>query len=203
MTDNHNDNRHRASGSGRAYGRELDEPTEKPNPIPRIFLIFAICIVVWGMSYFYFRTGGITGAGDTRTPIVAKAGGAVDGGAIFAANCASCHQASGKGLAGVFPPLDGSGWVVAKAEVPVQILLHGITGEIKVSGTSYNSVMPAFASLSDAEIAAVVTYIRQSWSNQASAVEAEFVAKQRKATADRSTPWNGGAEIRKVVGAPG
>src|SRR5699024_3938843 len=109
-----------------------------------------------------------------------------DGAAIYATHCASCHQASGKGLPGAFPPLDGSGWVQAKAEVSAQILLHGITGEIKVKGTAYNSVMPAFgSSLSDAEIAAVVTHIRQSWSNQADAVTADFVAEQRAATKDR------------------
>lgn len=197
--DNHNAQR-------RAYARELGEPHERPNPIPRVFLVFAVCIVIWGVSYFYFRLGGITGAGDTRSPVVAEtsgSGGAADGAAIYAANCQSCHQASGQGLPGAFPPLDGSGWVTADAEVPVQILLHGINGKITVAGTDYQSVMPSFAgSLSDAEIAAVVTHIRQTWSNDAEAVETDYVAEQRALHADRSTPWNGGAEIREVVGSP-
>lgn len=201
MTDN--DKRRVDDGQPRAYAREREEPMEKPNPIPRAFLIVAAVIVVWGISYFYLRTGGITGAGDLRTPVVAKQGGAADGASLFAASCASCHQASGKGLPGAFPPLDSSGWVQAKPEVPVQILLHGISGEIKVRGTAYNSVMPPFgSSMSDAEIAAVVTYIRQSWSNQAEAVTADFVAKQRAATKDRAAPWAGGTEIRKLVGGP-
>lgn len=203
MSSNGNDKQKQAP---QAYARERGEPTEMPNPVPRTFIVFAVLIVAWGLSYFYLRTGGVTGAGDLRTPIVADSGGdagPADGAAIFASKCAACHQASGKGLAGVFPPLDASGWVLAKAEVPVQILLHGITGKIKVAGTTYQSVMPPFGgSLSDAQIAAVATYIRQSWSNKASAVEAGFVAKQRKATKDRNKPWAGGAEIRKVVGGP-
>lgn len=190
----------------RAYARERDEPQEKPNPVPRAFLIFAALIVIWGISYFYLMTGTITGAGYLRTPVVAETGGGsgeANGATIFASNCASCHQASGQGLPGVFPPLDGSGWVTAKAEVPVQIVLHGITGKIEVKGTAYASVMPAFGgSMSDAEIAAVVTYIRQSWSNKADAVTADFVAQQRAATKDRSAPWAGGAEIREAVGGP-
>lgn len=205
MSSSDNERQQRAEEAARrAYARELEEPEEKPNPVPKLYIVFAVLIVAWGISYFYMRTGTITGAGDLRTPVVAQqGGGSVDGAAIFASSCASCHQASGKGLAGVFPPLDGSGWVQAKAEVPVQILLHGISGEIKVGGTAYNSVMPPFGgSMSDAQIAAVATYIRQSWSNQAEPVTAEFVAKQRAATKDRTTPWAGGAEIRKLVGAP-
>ncbi|HET9679813.1 MAG TPA: c-type cytochrome [Gammaproteobacteria bacterium] len=196
------DNNKQNKVSPRAYKRERGEPSERDNPIPKTFLVFSIIIVIWGMSYFYTRIGGQTGAGDTRSPMIAKTGGAIDGAALYAANCVACHQASGQGLAGVFPPLDGSGWVQTKPEVPVQILLHGITGKIVVKGTTYQSVMPSFATMSDAEIAAIVSHIRQSWSNKASAVNAEFVAKQRKQTADREAPWNGGAELKKEVGSP-
>src|SRR5699024_6652899 len=107
------DKQRRHDEQPRAYVREREEPTEKPTPIPRTFLIVAVLIVAWGLSYFYFRIGGITGAGDTRTPVVAKPGDAADGAGIFAASCASCHQASGQGLAGVLPPRDGSGRVQA------------------------------------------------------------------------------------------
>lgn len=194
------------SGTPGAYRREREEPMEKPNPIPIAFMVFAAVIVLWGISYFYLRTGSITGAGDMRTPVAVaterSTGGAVDGGAVYAANCAACHQASGSGIAGVFPPLNGSGWVRAKPAVPVQILLHGITGKISVKSQTYQGTMPSFSSLLDSEIAAVVTYIRQSWSNNTSAVDAKFVAAQRKVTADRDGSWNGGVEIRKAVGEP-
>ncbi len=186
----------------RAYERERDEPDERKNPVPVWFLIFSVIIIGWGMSYFYLRTGTQVGAGDMRSPIVAEAGGTADGSAIYASNCASCHQASGQGLPGVFPPLDDAGWVVAEARVPVQILLHGINGKITVKGQTYQGVMPSFGTLSDAEMAAVATYIRQNWSNQASTIDATFVAEQRKLTAERTQPWAGGDEIRQVVGGP-
>jgi|SRR5699024_10565212 len=188
----------------RAYARERDEPEEKSNPVPLAFLIFSVIIVVWGMSYFYVRIGSVTDAGDMRTPVVAEAGGdeAVDGGAVYTSKCASCHQDSGEGVAGAFPPLDGSGWVTASAEVPVQIILRGVTGEIEVAGDTYQGSMPAWDSMSDAEIAAVTTYIRQNWSNDADEVDADFVAEQREATADREQPWDGGKEIRAEVGEP-
>src|SRR5579859_7671819 len=108
----------------------------------------------------------------------------VDGAAIFAANCAVCHQAAGTGLPGVFPPLAGSNWVGGRDATLVQILLHGVQGALTVNGTTYNSAMPAFGSqLSDAQIAAVLTYIRGQWGNKAAAVNQTFVSAQRAATA--------------------
>jgi mono/diheme cytochrome c family protein len=78
--------------------------------------------------------------GDSRTvailmpPVAAKAGAAqgasaaIDGGPLFTAKCAACHQSTGLGIPGVFPPLAGSEWVLGSAKVLVQIPLHGITG---------------------------------------------------------------------------
>lgn len=188
--------------SQRAQRRERGEPSEQQNPIPWPFAIAALLIIVWAFSYFYFRTGSLIGAGDMRTPVVATTEASVDGQAVFSANCAACHQSMGQGLPGVFPPLDGSGWVVGNPEVPVQILLHGINGKLTVNDVVYQGVMPSFSTKSDAEIAAVVTYIRQSWSNQASAVDAGLVAKQRELTAERDSPWAGGAELREAIGGP-
>ena len=58
--------------------------------------------------------------------------------------------------------------------------------------------MPAFNSLSDAEIAALATHLRSQWGNQAAEVTAAFVTEQRKATQDRSKPWAGGAELETL-----
>ena len=121
---------------------------------------------------------------------------AVDGGQIFSANCAACHQASGTGIPQVFPPLAGSEWVTGKEPVLIQILLHGVTGSIEVGGATYNGAMPAFGDkLDDAEIAAVLSYVRGAWGNQAGPVTPEAVQAQRGAVADRTTPWNGGADL--------
>lgn len=90
----------------------------------------------------------------------------------YAAICASCHQPHGQGnLAQGIPPLDGSEWVVGEQASPARlarILLYGLTGTITVKGRTYNGLMPAQGNvLKDYEIAAVLTYIRNSWSNNA------------------------------------
>lgn len=100
--------------------------------------------------------------------------------------CVSCHQLNGEGTAGVFPPLVGSEYVTtANVGVPIRIVLHGLQGPITVKGAEYNSLMPAYGVgivMSDAEVAAVLTYVRSSWGNNASAVTAEDVAREREAS---------------------
>ncbi|HEX4933192.1 MAG TPA: cytochrome c, partial [Gemmatimonadaceae bacterium] len=103
--------------------------------------------------------------------------------------CQTCHQENGEGLPNLYPPLAGSEWLTGDAEIPIAIVLHGMQGEITVKGQKFNNVMAPWASLSDAQIAAILTYERSSWGNTASAVTAEQVAAVRAATASRTTPW--------------
>jgi len=104
--------------------------------------------------------------------------------------CVSCHQLNGMGTAGVFPPLVGSEYVTAaNVGVPIRIVLHGLQGPITVKGVEYNSLMPAYGVgivMSDAEVAAVLTYVRSSWGNNASAVTAEDVEHVREETEHHS-----------------
>ena len=123
----------------------------------------------------------------------------MDGGAIFAANCAACHQANGQGLPGVFPPLAGSEWVVGDPKVLANILLHGVSGKIEVAGQSFDGMMPAFAQLSDAEIAGVLTHIRSTWGNQSEAISADFVASEREAGSARTTPFEGIEALKALI----
>ncbi|WP_246462412.1 c-type cytochrome [Pelagicoccus albus] len=112
----------------------------------------------------------------------------IDGGALYAQQCVACHQATGQGLAGAFPPLAGSEWVTGVPELPIKILLAGLGGEIEVKGATYNGAMPAFGAVfDDAEIAAVVNYVRTSWDNGASEVTADQVAEIRGAIGSRGT----------------
>lgn len=114
----------------------------------------------------------------------ASAGGA--GASIYAQRCQSCHQATGEGLPGVYPPLAGSEHVLAaNVGVPIRVVIHGLQGPITVKGTEFNSLMPAYGVgivMSDQEVADVVTYIRSSWGNAASAATAADVAKAREET---------------------
>lgn len=109
---------------------------------------------------------------------------------IYAQRCQSCHQLNGAGAPGVYPPLAGSEYVLdANPAVPASIVIHGLQGPITVKGEPFNSLMPAYGigiTMSDEEVAAVVTYIRTSWGNTASAVTAVDVASAREATKSHS-----------------
>jgi mono/diheme cytochrome c family protein len=101
-------------------------------------------------------------------------------------NCMSCHQANGRGLPPVYPPLRGSDIVLGDPETLVKILLHGLEGKLEVDGQAYNQVMPAAPVRGDDEIAAVLTYVRSAWGNSAGAVDAALVAKVREETKGRN-----------------
>jgi mono/diheme cytochrome c family protein len=181
--------------------RELADPSERVQPIPLVVAAITLTMVVAGAIYiFVSEPFGAPGLGDRRTladlrPAVAAPGGAVDGKQVFAANCVACHQASGQGLPGVFPPLDGSEWVAGSERVVANILLHGINGEITVGGNTFKGSMPSFGQLGDAELAAVASYVRSEWSNKAGAIKPEVFAAERKA-GTRTAPFEGGAELK-------
>ncbi|RYD69501.1 MAG: c-type cytochrome, partial [Verrucomicrobiaceae bacterium] len=104
--------------------------------------------------------------------------------------CAGCHQVSGAGMEGLAPPLVESDWVTGKPEVLSRILLHGLTGPIKVNGKAWNMEMPPLgAALTDEQIAGVITYIRREWEHNASPVSTENVATIRSEHKDRSKAW--------------
>lgn len=88
---------------------------------------------------------------------------------VFAANCASCHQASGQGIPGAFPPLAGHAPELVAADggraYLANTLLYGLQGQIAVGGTSYNGVMPAWAHLGDDQLAAVANHVLYAWDN--------------------------------------
>lgn len=106
---------------------------------------------------------------------------------LYKANCAACHQPSGKGIPGTYPPLSGSALVQADPTIPVRVVLHGLKGEIVRGGTTYNGVMTPFKGvLSDQEIADILTYVRSSWGNTAAAVDEATVADVRAATQGRA-----------------
>jgi len=113
---------------------------------------------------------------------------------IFAARCASCHQANGLGIEGQFPPLAGSEWVTADSGVIANIIIKGLKGEIVVNGKTYGSsaaVNMAAVPINDREIANVSTYVRQAWGNQASEVTEETVSSVRAEFSDMQDQWVG------------
>jgi mono/diheme cytochrome c family protein len=185
---------------GAVYVREHAEPVERNNPVPWLLGLVAASLCVWGVSYFLLNPNLApapvsTSQGTAPTP-QAAAPVAADGAQIFASRCASCHQTTGAGLAGVFPPLAGSEFANSDASTVARILLLGINGAITVKGATYNGLMPAFGhQLSDAEIAAVASYVRASFGNKSPAVTADVVKAERAKLGNRSKPLAGGAEL--------
>ena len=111
------------------------------------------------------------------------------GAAVYARTCIACHQPTGLGLPPVFPPLANAPIVVGNPELPVKFILQGLMGPITVNGMTYNSMMPPVAGVSDADIADVLTYVRQSFGNQGNPVTADQVKAIRAANAGRTAPW--------------
>jgi len=102
------------------------------------------------------------------------------GASLYTANCSACHQASGEGLPGAFPPLKGNGAVNDDdATEHVHVVLHGLQAT-PIGGVAYGGVMPPFAAtLNDADIAAILDYERASWGNHGKSVTAAQVAAER------------------------
>jgi mono/diheme cytochrome c family protein len=188
--------------------RENAEPNEVRRPMPLIVAAVVVAMVLFGAFYILLSGPfGTPGLGDRRTvaelsgPAPSAAGAGPDGKQLFTANCVACHQATGKGLPGVFPPLDGSEWVAGPARTVANILLHGITGDLEVAGTVYKGAMPPFNQLSDQELAALATFIRGNWSNKAAPIAPELFEQERKAN-PRTTPFAGGEELKTLATKP-
>ena len=189
----------------RAQQREQEEPSERDRPIPLMVAAITLAGVIFGVVYIVLsepfgqlELGDRRTVADLRAPAAGAAGAAADGKQVFTANCVACHQATGKGLPGVFPPLDGSEWVAGDERTVANILLHGVSGDLTVMGKPFKGAMPSFKQLSDAELAAVASYVRAEWSNKAGPIKAELFATERKA-GTRTTPFNGEADLKALT----
>jgi mono/diheme cytochrome c family protein len=175
--------------------RDKDEPAEGFSLTP-IFIVFLFCgFGFWAGLYLTQNSGNFAPtAFDLDAPKAAAAGGpvafepdAAKGEKLFIANCAACHQATGLGVPGAFPPLAKSAWVTGSEERIIKAVLAGLAGEIEVNGVKYNGNMPNIgAGLKDAQIAHIATYVRQAWGNTAEPVMDTKVAEVRKAIGNRA-----------------
>jgi mono/diheme cytochrome c family protein len=181
-----------------AVQREKREPRVGLEPLS-IWLIAVYGLAVFsGGAYLGRFSGDFSGNGLDPLggpPLAKKGPGAGPGGGaqaeltprdrgkkIFAANCQTCHQASGLGIAGQYPPLAGSEFTIGGSRRPAMIVLKGLTGPVKVKGQMYGSAVmqPWDKTLTDQKIADVLTYERSEWGNTASPVTAEQIAALRK-----------------------
>lgn len=199
---------HDVSSLHAPLNRELDEPEDGFEPVPVIWIMLALALAMgcgWYMASFAgeFRADFYDGdspapASNTQvatTPTAADP--AVAGRRIFN-NCIGCHQQGGQGVAGIYPPLRDSEWVLGDESILARILLHGLQGPVVVQKIAYEGVMPAWGHLTDAQIAHVLTYIRGAWGNSAAPIEPEVVAEQRRLVGDRDAAWTA-TELKRPV----
>jgi len=98
----------------------------------------------------------------------------------YAKYCMTCHQADGKGVRGMFPPLAGNAKITGPSSDLIKIVLFGLQGPIIVNERDYNQPMPAQGYLNDTQIADILNYIRNSWENKAQPITPGDVGKIRK-----------------------
>ncbi|MDZ4699478.1 MAG: cytochrome c [Rhodothermales bacterium] len=114
----------------------------------------------------------------------------VDGQEIYLTRCTSCHQMSGEGVPGVFPPLKESEFVGGDKGRLIRVILNGLSGEVVVNGVTYSGMMPPWGSfLDDQQVADVLTYVRTNFGNAADAVTPAEVAAVRSHVKDRKETW--------------
>ena len=188
---------------------------EKPDPVegsstrwlavpPMLLSLF----LGFGITYLWLQTDSLQfREGDMRSPVSATENAESEqsgeslmelGGTVYKRNCQACHQANGQGLGAAFPPLAGSQWVNGSPERLSAIVLYGLSGEIEVQGKTCQGAMPSFkGKLSEEELAAVTSYVRNSWGNSADPVSSELV-KTIGGKLNREGPWKGQAELDSV-----
>lgn len=174
-----------------AAHEELAKETAGQNqgfvPVPFSLLVVFGLVVLWAGVYLGTYSGGFSGKVFTEKPGQGGKSGPVAppdpvkiGEKLFNANCAQCHQQTGLGQAGQFPPLAASEWVLGSTNRLTHILVRGIQGSIHVKGGVYNNQMPAWNTLKDEQIAGILSYIRQAWGNSAPPITKDQVAAGRK-----------------------
>jgi mono/diheme cytochrome c family protein len=189
--------------------REKEEPSENFSPMPLIFVAMFMILAFWAGIYLvrysgdfgpfhYDETvspGSVEDSGPREVDMMAL------GARIYSQNCVACHQGSGMGLPGVYPPLVDSDWVKDQPERLVNIILAGLAGPVTVNGVEYNNAMTPFARLKDEQIAAVLTYIRTlpEYANNSYEVSEELVASVRAEYGERADPWSQ-AELEAIYG---
>jgi len=102
-----------------------------------------------------------------------------DGKGIYTKYCLTCHQADGGGVQNMNPPLIQTSYVLGDKNRLAKIVLNGFNEEVEINGDVYTNAMPAFNHLTDKQIADVLTYVRNSFTNKASVVTVAEVKKAR------------------------
>ena len=193
-----------ASKTGSVAVKEVGaEPTVGRTSMPVILIALLVGLVYWGNMYIVEHGGELDARvqGPYRNwkeleglkPQDESARLAAQGAKIYNQYCSGCHMGDGNGNASSgFPPLPGSEWVQVKDPSRIiRIVLNGLGGPITVKGKEYGQaqMLPWRDALKDEEVAAVLTFVRNSWGNKGPTVDAALVKKIRGETADHGGAW--------------
>ena len=179
---------------------ERAEPKAGPRAVPVFLLILLLGIVYGGMIYFDRASGWFDPQvyapyhSASELALYQPPTGGLDlsrGRTVYDNICALCHNTDGTGKPNQAPPFVGSDWVLGSPNRMIRIPLVGLAGSVMVKDQQWNLAMPAMgAALSDDDLAAVLSYIRQSWGNKASVITPEQVKAVRAEIGNRTQPWS-------------
>lgn len=186
--------------------REMEEPRDGISPTPVSYIITCFLYLLCGGFYMGYYGGTWKGDGLAERPIggpavVAPPQDPMKLGREIFNSCMQCHQESGLGVPGSYPPLAGSEYVLGDKRRLAAILMNGINGDFVVKGQTYNSKMPSWAMLEDEEIAAVATYVRNTWGNKADTMPIDLVKSVRKEV-DGKGEWKSATLAEFAATAP-
>ncbi len=153
--------------------------------------VLRVVLLIFG-ALFLLANCTTSGPQHHNNPLAAK------GKALYLVSCAACHQANGRGLEGIAPPLAGTRWASESEERLARIVLQGLRGSITVADKEYNLEMPAMGFFDDQDIAAILTYIRAAWGKPAESVSQETIGKIRIQTRERTDSWT----VEELLGSP-
>ena len=178
------------------------EPTAVRSMMPIWIIVLTLLLLFLGAVYFDHHSGWFNKqvyapytSAEELASFQPKSGAAsmlAHGKAVYETYCGLCHGIDGLGKPAQAPPLAGSEWVAKDITSLARIPLAGLNGLIQVEGRDWNlSMAPMGATLSDADLAAVLTYIRESWGNKNGAVSADEVKTARAAISGNPQPAAG------------
>jgi mono/diheme cytochrome c family protein len=171
------------------------EPSATQSTVPMWIFIVTLLLLFLGAVYFDHHSGWFNAKVyspyvsaeqlELYQPKSGAAAAAAQGKKVYETVCGICHGVDGMGKPNQAPPLAGSEWVITGGfHRLAQIPLNGLNGSLQVEGKDWNlNMAPMGANLSDADLAAVLTYIRSSWGNKAGAVSADDVKAIRAVVA--------------------
>jgi len=187
------------SVKGPSPGPVEGNPRMDNGPIPQWLIAVMGFGIFWAGAYLFSYSGGFAADVFDYQPKygvqAAAAAGPPDpkvlGKKLFSANCVTCHQANGQGQPGQFPPLAGSEFVLGDASNRlIAIVLKGLQGPVQVKGQAFNNAMqPWEGQYTDQQLAAILSYVRSDWGNNAPEIPPEAVKAMRDELKSRKDQW--------------